>query len=142
MDYYKHGGLTEVPNLASMCWDCHTDLHLHDRKIHAPPDWHPRRPRPGTAQPKPQPGPRPSPSPQPMTRPQDHTGLTGPPCRTHHHWQPQPPTRPEANSGPGWPRPHPPGAGKWFESLTSSRRWGCRRESGGLDHDTGLADTA
>ena len=42
IDYYENGGLTEVPNLASMCWDCHTNLHQHDRKIHTPPDGHPR----------------------------------------------------------------------------------------------------
>ena len=42
IDYYEHGGLTDVPNLASMCWDCHTDLHPHDRQIHTPPDGRPR----------------------------------------------------------------------------------------------------
>ena len=42
IDYFENGGLTEVPNLASMCWDCHTNLHQHDRKIHTPPDGHPR----------------------------------------------------------------------------------------------------
>ncbi|WP_420626895.1 HNH endonuclease [Candidatus Poriferisodalis sp.] len=42
IDYHKKGGLTEVPNLASMCWDCHTNLHQHDRKIHTPPDGRPR----------------------------------------------------------------------------------------------------
>ncbi|WP_419552828.1 HNH endonuclease signature motif containing protein [Candidatus Poriferisodalis sp.] len=42
IDYFENGGLTEVPNLASMCWDCHTDLHQHDRKIHTPPDGRPR----------------------------------------------------------------------------------------------------
>ncbi|WP_420443389.1 HNH endonuclease signature motif containing protein [Candidatus Poriferisodalis sp.] len=41
IDYFENGGLTEVPNLASMCWDCHTDLHQHDRKIHTPPDGRP-----------------------------------------------------------------------------------------------------
>ena len=42
IDFYEHGGLTEIPNLASMCWDCHKDLHQHDRTIHAPPDGRPR----------------------------------------------------------------------------------------------------
>ena len=41
IDYYEHGGLTEIPNLASMCWDCHTNLHQHDRQIHTPPDGRP-----------------------------------------------------------------------------------------------------
>ncbi|WP_420627065.1 HNH endonuclease [Candidatus Poriferisodalis sp.] len=53
IDYYEYGGLTEVPNLASMCWDCHTDLHLHDRKIHAPPDGRPRLAPPQTNGPAP-----------------------------------------------------------------------------------------
>ena len=42
IDYYENGGLTDVPNLASLCWDCHTDLHQHDRHIHTPPDGRPR----------------------------------------------------------------------------------------------------
>ena len=42
IDYYEHGGLTEVPNLASLCWDCHSDLHQHHRHIHTPPDGKPR----------------------------------------------------------------------------------------------------
>ncbi|WP_420444318.1 HNH endonuclease signature motif containing protein [Candidatus Poriferisodalis sp.] len=42
IDHYENGGLTEIPNLASMCWDCHTDLHQHDRQIHTPPDGRPR----------------------------------------------------------------------------------------------------
>ena len=42
IDYYENGGLTEVPNLASLCWDCHTDLHQHNRHIDTPPDGRPR----------------------------------------------------------------------------------------------------
>ncbi len=42
IDYYENGGLTEVPNLASLCFDCHTDLHQHGRQIHTPPDGKPR----------------------------------------------------------------------------------------------------
>ena len=40
--YYENDGLTEVPNLASMCQPCHRDLHTHGRKIHTPPDGRPR----------------------------------------------------------------------------------------------------
>ncbi len=40
--YYENDGLTEVPNLASMCRPCHRHLHTHDRKIHTPPDGRPR----------------------------------------------------------------------------------------------------
>lgn len=40
--YYENDGLTEVPNLASMCGPCHRDLHTHSRKIHTPPDGRPR----------------------------------------------------------------------------------------------------
>ncbi len=40
--YYENDGLTEVPNLASMCGPCHSDLHAHSRKIHTPPDGRPR----------------------------------------------------------------------------------------------------
>ncbi len=42
IDYYENGGLTDIPNLASLCWDCHTDLHQHDRYIHTPLDGRPR----------------------------------------------------------------------------------------------------
>ena len=40
--YYENDGLTEVPNLASMCRPCHRDLHTHGRKIHTSPDGRPR----------------------------------------------------------------------------------------------------
>ena len=39
--YYENGGLTEVPNLASMCEPCHQDLHNRSREIHTPPDGRP-----------------------------------------------------------------------------------------------------
>ena len=42
IDYYENGGPTEVPNLASLCFDCHTDLHQHGRQIDTPPDGKPR----------------------------------------------------------------------------------------------------
>ncbi|WP_420621158.1 HNH endonuclease signature motif containing protein [Candidatus Poriferisodalis sp.] len=42
IDYFENGGLTEIPNLASMCEPCHLDLHQHDRHIHTPPDGRPR----------------------------------------------------------------------------------------------------
>ena len=42
IDYFENGGLTDIPNLASMCWDCHSDLHQYDRQIHTPPDGRPR----------------------------------------------------------------------------------------------------
>ncbi len=42
IDYHQNGGLTEVPNLASLCFDCHTDLHQHGRQIDTPPDGKPR----------------------------------------------------------------------------------------------------
>ncbi|WP_419915315.1 HNH endonuclease [Candidatus Poriferisodalis sp.] len=42
IDYFENGGLTEVPNLASMCGPCHRDLHTRGRKIHTPPDGRPR----------------------------------------------------------------------------------------------------
>ncbi|WP_419553123.1 HNH endonuclease [Candidatus Poriferisodalis sp.] len=42
IDYHEHGGPTDMPNLASMCWDCHTDLHQHHRQIRTPPDGRPR----------------------------------------------------------------------------------------------------
>ena len=40
--YYENDGLTEIPNLASLCWDCHKDVHGRGRKIYTPPDGHPR----------------------------------------------------------------------------------------------------
>ena len=42
IQYFEHNGLTEVPNLASLCTPCHKDLHQHDRKIGTPPDGRPR----------------------------------------------------------------------------------------------------
>ncbi|MDE0133213.1 MAG: HNH endonuclease [Acidimicrobiaceae bacterium] len=42
IDYFEDGGLTEIPNLASMCQPCHRDLHTHNRKIHTPPNGRPR----------------------------------------------------------------------------------------------------
>ena len=42
IDYYENDGPTEIPNLASLCWDCHKDVHGRNRKIHTPPDGHPR----------------------------------------------------------------------------------------------------
>ena len=42
IDYYENGGPTEIPNLASLCWDCHKDVHGRCREIHTPPDGHPR----------------------------------------------------------------------------------------------------
>ena len=42
IQYFENNGLTEVPNLASLCTPCHKDLHQHDTKIHTPPDGRPR----------------------------------------------------------------------------------------------------
>lgn len=42
IDHYEHDGLTEIPNLASMCPDCHNDLHQHHRRIHTPPNGKPQ----------------------------------------------------------------------------------------------------
>ena len=42
IDYYDNGGLTNIPNLASLCEPCHRDLHTHGRKIDTPPDGRPR----------------------------------------------------------------------------------------------------
>ncbi len=42
IDYFENDGLTEIPNLASLCEPCHRDVHTHDRKIHTPPDGRPR----------------------------------------------------------------------------------------------------
>ena len=48
IDYFENGGLTEIPNLASLCEPCHRDVHTHDRKIHTPPDGRPRLQPPET----------------------------------------------------------------------------------------------
>ena len=42
ISYYENDGLTEIPNLASMCEPCHQDLHNRSRKIHTPPHGRPR----------------------------------------------------------------------------------------------------
>ena len=42
IDYYENGGHTEIANLASLCWDCHRDLHRRHRGIEIPPDGRPR----------------------------------------------------------------------------------------------------
>ena len=42
IQHFEHNGLTEVPNLASLCTPCHKDLHQHDTKIETPPDGRPR----------------------------------------------------------------------------------------------------
>ncbi len=42
IDYFENGGLTDIPNLASLCEPCHRDLHTHGRKIHTPPDSRPQ----------------------------------------------------------------------------------------------------
>ncbi|WP_420623737.1 HNH endonuclease [Candidatus Poriferisodalis sp.] len=42
IDYHEHGGPTDIPNLASLCFDCHSSLHQHHRQIHTPPDGRPR----------------------------------------------------------------------------------------------------
>ena len=39
--YHDNDGPTDIPNLASLCWDCHKDLHGRGRKIHTPPNGHP-----------------------------------------------------------------------------------------------------
>ena len=51
--YYENDGLTEIPNLASLCWDCHKDVHGRGREIHTPPDGRPRLapPEPGVGGP-------------------------------------------------------------------------------------------
>lgn len=48
IDYFENDGLTEIPNLASLCEPCHRDVHTHERKIHTPPDGHPRLQPPET----------------------------------------------------------------------------------------------
>ena len=52
--YYENDGLTEIPNLASLCWDCHKDLHGRGREIHTPPHGRPRLapPEPGVGGPQ------------------------------------------------------------------------------------------
>ena len=40
--YFENDGLTEIPNLASLCEPCHRDIHTHERRIHTPPDGQPR----------------------------------------------------------------------------------------------------
>ncbi|MCY4517123.1 MAG: hypothetical protein OXB99_07800 [Acidimicrobiaceae bacterium] len=42
IDYYENGGLTEVPNLASLCHHCHSSLHRHSTPIDTPPNGKPR----------------------------------------------------------------------------------------------------
>ncbi|WP_420443631.1 HNH endonuclease signature motif containing protein [Candidatus Poriferisodalis sp.] len=42
IDYFENGGPTDTPNLASLCFDCHSDLHQHGRQIETPPDGRPR----------------------------------------------------------------------------------------------------
>ena len=41
IDYHEHGGLTDIPNLASLCWDCHRSVHRHRTPIETPPDGRP-----------------------------------------------------------------------------------------------------
>ena len=40
--YFENDGLTEIPNLASLCEPCHRDVHAHERRIHTPPNGRPR----------------------------------------------------------------------------------------------------
>lgn len=42
IDHYGNGGLTDIPNLASMCQPCHRNLHTHGHKIHTPLNGRPR----------------------------------------------------------------------------------------------------
>ena len=42
IDHFEDGGLTYIPNLASLCEPCHKDLHTHGRKIRAAPNGRPR----------------------------------------------------------------------------------------------------
>jgi len=42
IEYFENDGLTEVPNLASLCEPCHRDVHSRERKIHTPPNGRPR----------------------------------------------------------------------------------------------------
>ncbi|WP_423916380.1 HNH endonuclease signature motif containing protein [Candidatus Poriferisodalis sp.] len=47
IQYYEHDGLTDIPNLASLCEPCHRDLHQHHWAIETPPDGRPRMQPPG-----------------------------------------------------------------------------------------------
>lgn len=40
--YYEHNGNTDLPNLASLCRTCHTQVHQHHRNINTPADGRPR----------------------------------------------------------------------------------------------------
>ena len=42
IQYFEHGGHTDIPNLASLCEPCHRDLHQHDHDIYTPTDGRPR----------------------------------------------------------------------------------------------------
>ncbi|WP_420444123.1 HNH endonuclease [Candidatus Poriferisodalis sp.] len=42
IDYFENGGPTEIPNLASLCFDCHSGLHQHHTPIETPPHGRPR----------------------------------------------------------------------------------------------------
>ncbi len=42
IDYFENDGLTEIPNLASLCEPCHRDVHAHGRQIHTPSNGRPR----------------------------------------------------------------------------------------------------
>ena len=42
IQYFENNGLTEIPNLASLCEPCHHGLHQHDTKIETPSDGRPR----------------------------------------------------------------------------------------------------
>ena len=42
IQYFENNGLTEMPNLASLCTPCHKDLHHHDTKIDTPLNGRPR----------------------------------------------------------------------------------------------------
>ncbi|MXV87267.1 MAG: hypothetical protein F4005_07040 [Acidimicrobiales bacterium] len=42
IDHYGNGGLTDIPNLASMCQPCHRNLHTRGHKIHTPLNGRPR----------------------------------------------------------------------------------------------------
>ena len=48
IDYHEHGGPTDIPNLASLCFDCHSSLHQHHTPIDTPPDGKPRLRQPDT----------------------------------------------------------------------------------------------
>ncbi|WP_420445915.1 HNH endonuclease signature motif containing protein [Candidatus Poriferisodalis sp.] len=42
IQYFEHGGHTDIPNLASLCEPCHRGLHQHDHGIYTPTDGRPR----------------------------------------------------------------------------------------------------